>query len=81
MDNLDRLLSVGELAAYLDIPVATLYAWRYRSQGPPGFRVGRHIRYRRSDIEAWIDEQLKDSSDDGGLVSQPRGRVGSRRDR
>ncbi len=59
MNDLDRLLSVEDLATYLDIPVATIYAWRYRRQGPPGFRVGRHLRFRREDVERWITERLR----------------------
>jgi predicted DNA-binding transcriptional regulator AlpA len=59
MAQLDRLLSAQELAAYLDLPVATLYAWRYRGEGPPGFRVGRHLRYRWGDVVEWIDRQLQ----------------------
>ncbi len=54
----DQLLTVEELADYLVVPVATLYQWRYRREGPPGFRVGRYIRYRRTDVEAWIERQL-----------------------
>lgn len=60
MDGLDRLLSVGELAGYLGVPVATLYTWRYRGEGPRGFRVGRHVRYRWSDIQTWITGRLED---------------------
>ena len=59
MESLDRLLTVEELAEYLDVPVATLYAWRYHRQGPPGFRVGRHSRYRWADIEEWISDRIK----------------------
>lgn len=55
----DRLLTVKDLADYLGVPVATIYAWRYRGEGPPGFRVGRHIRFRRADIEQWIERQLR----------------------
>jgi excisionase family DNA binding protein len=62
MSVLDPLLSIQDLAAYLDLPVATLYAWRYRGQGPSGFRVGRHIRYRQSDVDQWIMDQLAASS-------------------
>jgi excisionase family DNA binding protein len=60
MEPLDRLLTVEELADYLGVPFATIYAWRYRGEGPPGFRVGRHIRYRPTDVEAWIEHQLQD---------------------
>jgi excisionase family DNA binding protein len=59
MDGLGRLLSIGELAKYLGVPVATLYAWRYRGEGPPGFRVGRHLRYRWSDVLAWIERKIE----------------------
>jgi excisionase family DNA binding protein len=55
---LDRLISAQELAEYLEIPVATLYTWRYRNAGPRGFRVGRHLRYRWTDVKAWIENQL-----------------------
>jgi excisionase family DNA binding protein len=59
MEHRDRLLTVKELAEYLGVPVATLYQWRHRGEGPPGFKVGRHVRYRRTDIEAWIEQQLE----------------------
>jgi len=52
-----RLLSVKELALYLGKPVATLYAWRYRGDGPSAIKVGRSLRYRWSDVEAWLDSQ------------------------
>lgn len=60
MTVLDRLLTVNDLAEYLGVPVATIYTWRYRRQGPPGFRVGKHLRYRWTDIEEWIEQQLQD---------------------
>lgn len=59
MEHQDRLLTVQELAEYLGVPVATLYQWRHRREGPPGFRVGRHVRYRWSDVHEWIEQQLK----------------------
>ena len=55
----DRLLTVEELADYLVVPVATLYQWRYRSEGPPGFRVGRYLRYRKRDVEDWIEDKFQ----------------------
>ena len=58
MNNLDPLLTAQQLAEYLEVPPATLYAWRYRREGPQGFRAGRHLRYRKSDIDQWINDQL-----------------------
>ncbi len=60
METLDRLLTTSELAGYLGVPVATLYAWRHRRKGPPAFRVGKHLRYRSSDVEKWIQRRLDD---------------------
>ena len=59
MDQLESLLSAQDLARFLDVPIATVYAWRYRSEGPRGFRVGRYVRYRRRDVEQWIAAQLQ----------------------
>jgi len=62
MERLDELLSPQDLAGYLDVPVKTVYRWRHRGLGPAGFRVGRHVRYRRSDVEEWISAQLEYSA-------------------
>jgi len=61
MEHEDRLVDVHELAAYLEVPVKTLYAWRYRREGPPAFRVGRHLRYRWSDVQRWIRLRIEPS--------------------
>ena len=52
-----KLLTPPELADLLGIPEATLAQWRYRHVGPPYVKVGRHIRYRVEDIEAWVEAQ------------------------
>ena len=51
-----RLLSPNEVAAFLGVPLQTIYRWRYRHEGPPGYRVGRHLRYRATDVEQWLEE-------------------------
>jgi len=37
--------------------VQTIYQWRHRRDGPPGYRVGRHVRYRWTDVQAWLEDQ------------------------
>jgi len=49
--------SPENLAAELDVPIATVYRWRTEGKGPVGHRIGRHVRYRRSDVEAWLRSQ------------------------
>jgi len=58
MNELDRLLTPEELASFLDVPIKTLYAWRYRGEGPVGFRAGKHLRYRWTDVELWIEDRI-----------------------
>lgn len=55
------LLSVGDLADYLGIPKQTLYQWRSRHYGPPGCRVGKYVRYRLVDVDAWLEAQRNES--------------------
>ncbi len=79
MTDADRLLTAEELAAFLDVPIKTLYMWRYRGEGPVGFRVGRHIRYRWSDVEQWIGARVRAAevqrkSDRKGARARPGGR-------
>jgi len=51
------LATSKEVADYLGVPVRTLDDWAYRRVGPPFRKVGRHRRYRWSEIEKWLDEQ------------------------
>ena len=53
----DRLWTADETAAYLQIPKATLYQWRYLGIGPKAGRVGRHLRYDPEDVKAWFRNQ------------------------
>jgi excisionase family DNA binding protein len=53
----DKLMSLMDVSEMLGIPVHTLYRWRYKGDGPVGYRVGRHVRYRREAVEAWLEQQ------------------------
>ena len=54
----DKLMSLTDVSEMLGIPVHTLYRWRYNGDGPVGYRVGRHVRYRREAVEAWLEQQV-----------------------
>jgi excisionase family DNA binding protein len=51
----EPLLSAAEVADYFQVPLATLYRWNSIGTGPRRIRVGKHVRYRRVDVEAWLD--------------------------
>ena len=46
-----------EVAAFLGVPVTTLHQWRYVREGPPTFKVGRHLRYDPDAVRRWLVEQ------------------------
>ena len=52
----DRLWSAEDLSGFLGIPLKTIYNWRHKRTGPQAIKVGRHLRYRRADVEQWLDE-------------------------
>ena len=51
----DPLLTIDDVAAWLGKPKNTLYAWHSRGKGPRAIRVGNTLRYRRSEVERWLD--------------------------
>ena len=51
----DQILTLREVAAYLKLAEKTAY--RLASEGKlPGFKVGGSWRFKREDLEAWIEE-------------------------
>lgn len=55
--GMESWVTPQELADELRIPLATIYQWRHRGDGPVGHRIGRHVRYRRQNIEHWLVQQ------------------------
>lgn len=47
------------LAGYLSITTKAIQAWRTRGGGPKFIKVGRLVRYRKSDVDAWIESRSR----------------------
>lgn len=59
----DEILTLKELAEYLKLTEKTAY--RLAAEGKlPGFKVGGSWRFRREDINAWIQKQTRDDIND-----------------
>lgn len=56
----DEMLTLKEVATQLRIPEATLRYWRHQSKGPRGFRIGRSVRFWRTEVALWLEEQSRD---------------------
>jgi excisionase family DNA binding protein len=57
MSDRRSLWTAGEVAEFLQVPVRTLERWRYVGAGPRWVPMGRHVRYRWDDVEAWLEAQ------------------------
>lgn len=53
---MDEILTTQQVAEVANLPVGTLRWFRHTGEGPKSFKLGRSVRYRKSDIEAWIEE-------------------------
>lgn len=51
---MDALLTTYQAAEILQLDPGTLCNWRSCRTGPPFVRVGRAVRYRRSDLERFV---------------------------
>lgn len=57
----DRLLTVKEAAAYLGYAEGTIYN-KVGAETIPFVRLGRTVRFRRSELDRWIDEQTSEAA-------------------
>ena len=55
-----RVLSDAEVAERLGVSPFTVRAWRHKGQGPRFMKMGRAVRYRPEDVEAFKQTALVD---------------------
>jgi len=55
--TIETPLAMAQVAELLNVPINTLRYWRHVGAGPRSFKVGKHVRYDRADVVAWLDEQ------------------------
>ncbi len=56
----DRLLSADEVATRLGLKPSWV-AQAARDNRIPHVRLGKYVRFRWTDVEAWLDEEVKRS--------------------
>lgn len=55
-------LTRAEVAQRLRVEKSTLAYWAVEKKGPRFAKMGKHVRYRLSDVIAWENEQLGESA-------------------
>jgi len=61
--GLGPVLTLSQLATQLGVSVQTLYDLRSQGRGPRGFRVGRELRFRLSEVDAWLAQLEADDAE------------------
>lgn len=59
----EQLMDIKEVASYLRLKESTVYAWA-KNGTIPAFRLGRLWRFRRADLDAWLENQRLTSIED-----------------
>lgn len=58
--TLKDLLDANQAAEILDVTAGTLAVWRCSGRyALPFVKVGRSVRYRRADLEAWLAKRTQ----------------------
>jgi hypothetical protein len=74
----DDLMTISEVAAWLRVSLIWLHIGRMKGYGPPFVRIApRHIRYKRSDVLAWLKARTYRSTDE--YARRGRNRVGRKK--
>jgi excisionase family DNA binding protein len=53
----DDLLTQAQAAVAANVSIDTLRRLASKGAGPPLLRIGRSVRYRRSELTSWLDSQ------------------------
>lgn len=53
------LMTIGQISEYLKVKIKTVYAWA-ESGELPHYKIGRLIRFKKADIDVWIEEHRQE---------------------
>ena len=59
----DVLLNVKQVAEYLQLKESTIYSWAQDGK-IPAIKIGRTWRFRRTDLDSWLERHLKGETKD-----------------
>lgn len=65
--NVPKLLDTSEVADLLTNKANTIEGWRIKGMGPRYIKIGRLVRYRIEDVNAWLESQERTSTSQEGV--------------
>jgi predicted DNA-binding transcriptional regulator AlpA len=54
-----EFLGVRQLKERWGVTEKVIYGMRYRGEGPPAMLIGRELRWRLSDVQAWEEANVR----------------------
>lgn len=57
---MEKLLTPSDLADLCGVPLGTVYRWNAAGTGPQVLHIGKHVRYSRAAVDAWLDTRAAD---------------------
>ncbi len=70
MQQQNEFFNTKEAAEYLSLQKNTLEVWRVKGGGPSFCKFGRAIRYRKSDLDAFVEQCVCRSTSDQAINNQ-----------
>jgi predicted DNA-binding transcriptional regulator AlpA len=65
------LLSAADVATITGLSVETLAQWRSQRRGIPFVKISRNVvRYRQSDLDAWLSERIVRAEQDPSIAGR-----------
>lgn len=65
MSQAEPLLNIHQVADYLQLNLSTVYQWAQQGR-LPAIKLGGRWRFRRSDLDRWLDAQTRRPEEVGG---------------
>jgi PTS system nitrogen regulatory IIA component len=62
----EPLMGVKEIAEYLNVHISSVYMWSQKGQ-IPAIKMGTLWRYRRSEIDDWLNERRSPRVEHGSV--------------
>lgn len=59
-------MNQDQVAEFLGISPRTLEDWRYKGGGPPYRKIGRCVRYLRSQVIEWVESNEREHTSQAG---------------
>ena len=66
----ETLLNVQEVAEFLQMNAATIYNWAQEGR-IPAIKLGRSWRFRRTDLERWLDANSQNAKQADECINDP----------